>query len=161
MRPRKRKSYFETGADAPAPIVAEVRRRVHFSEADPMGIVWYGRYPLYFEEASEKLGRVCGLTYKDFYETGLRAPIVELHIDYHRSLFLDEEFTVRASLIWNEGSRMNTEYYLSKQDGSLAASGYTVQLFIDPDSWQACVVSPELMERCRRRWKAGEFHCLK
>lgn len=157
MRPRKRKSYFETGNDVPAPIVAEVRRRVHFSEADPMGIVWYGRYTLYFEEASEKLGRVCGLTYNDFYEAGLRAPIVELHIDYHRSLFLDEEFTARASLIWHEGARLNTEYGFYKTDGTLTASGYTVQLFTNAKTGEVCIVSPALLERCRNRWRTGEF----
>jgi len=158
MRNRKRKAYFERGEDVPAPVVAEVRRRVHFSEADPMGIVWYGRYSLYFEDASEKLGRVCGLTYKDFYETGLRAPIVELHIDYYNSLFLDEDFTVRAALIWHEGSRLNTEYGIYKMDGSLAASGYTVQLLTEAESGEVCIVSPALLERCRYRWKTGEFH---
>jgi len=157
MRPRKRKSYFETGAGAPAPIVAEVCRRVHFSEADPMGIVWYGRYSLFFEEASEKLGRICGLTYKDFYEAGLRAPIVELHIDYYRSLFLDEEFTVSAYMVWHEGSMLNTEYGIYKMDGTLAASGYTVQLFTDAKTGEACIVSPALLERCRNRWRTDEF----
>ncbi len=87
-----------------------------------MAIVWHGRYPLFFEEAAEELGRRCGLSYSDFFEAGLRAPVVELHIDYFQPLFLDEEFTIRASLIWHEGSRLNTEYQLIKQDGSLASS---------------------------------------
>lgn len=158
MRPRKRKSYFERVKDQPEPVVAEVRRRVHFSEVDAMGIVWYGRYPVYFEEAAEELGRLCGLSYKDFYETGLRAPIVELHLDYYQSLRLDEDFTIRASLIWHEGSRLNTEFGLYKLDGSLATAGYTVQLLTEAESGEVCIVSPELLERCRRRWKTGEFH---
>jgi acyl-CoA thioester hydrolase len=158
MRPRKRKSYFERVKDQPAPVVAEVRRRVHFSEVDVMGIVWYGRYSLYFEEAGEALGRLCGLSYKDFYETGLRAPIIEFHLDYYQSLRLDEEFTGRASLIWHEGSRLNTEYGLYKLDGSLAAAGYTVQLLTEAESGEVCIVSPALLERCRHRWKTGEFH---
>ncbi|OGW27392.1 MAG: hypothetical protein A2X59_11185 [Nitrospirae bacterium GWC2_42_7] len=157
MRRRKRKPYFETDDNAPAPIFAETLRRVHFSEADPMGIVWYGRYPLYFEEASEALGRICGLSYKDFYETGLRAPIIEFHIDYYQSLYLDEEFKIRASLIWHEGARLNTEYGLYKMNDTLAATGYTVQLLTDAKTGEACIVSPELLERCHNRWKAGEF----
>jgi acyl-CoA thioester hydrolase len=157
MRMRKKKPYFEMDDNAPAPIVAEIRRHVHFSEADPMGIVWYGRYSLFFEEVSEKLGRVCGLTYKDFYESGLRAPIVEFHIDYYQSLYLDEEFKIRASLIWHEGARLNTEYGLYKMNGTVAATGYTVQLFTDAKTGEPCIVSPELLERCRNRWKAGEF----
>ncbi len=158
MRNRRNKTYFERIPGAPEPVVVEIGRRVRFNEADPMAIVWHGRYPLFFEEASEELGRRCGLSYREFFEAGLRTPIVELHIDYFKPLFLDEEFIIRASLIWNEGSRLNTEYHLIKQDGSIATSGYLVQLFTDHRTGEPCMVSPELLDRCRRRWKAGEFH---
>ncbi|MFA5072969.1 MAG: acyl-CoA thioesterase [Nitrospirota bacterium] len=154
---RRKKIYFERISGSPDPIVAEVKRRVHFNEADAMAITWHGRYPLLFEEASEDLGRRCGLSYKDFYEAGLRAPIVELHIDYYQPLFLDDEFTVRASLIWSEGARLNTEFQVIKKDGSLATTGYTVQLFTDHKTGEPCMISPELFERCKKRWKAGEF----
>ncbi len=157
---RKTKDYFRRGSECPAPVVVESARRVRFSEVDAMGIVWHGRYPLYFEEGSEELGRLCGLSYKDFYEAGLRAPIVKLHIDYFKPLRLAEEFTVRTALIWNDGSRLNTEYYLVKNNGTIATSGYTVQLLVDAASGEVRLVPPELLERCRRRWRAGEFYQL-
>lgn len=157
MRTRGKIDYFERIPGSPEPIVVEVKRRVRFNEADPMAIVWHGRYPLYFEEASEELGRKCGLSYPDYFEADLRAPILELHIDYFKPLFLDEQFTIKASLIWNEGSRLNTEFHLIKQDKSIASSGYTVQLFTDHETGKPYRVSPELLERCRTRWKAGEF----
>ncbi len=122
-----------------------------------MAVMWHGRYPLVFEEASEELGRRCGLSYAEFYEAGLRAPIVSLHTDYHASLFLAEEFTVRASLLWSEGARLNTEFHIFKEDGTLATSGYTIQLFTDHLTGEPCLVSPEMLEKCRRRWLAGEF----
>jgi len=108
-----------------------------------------------------ELGRLCGLTYKDFYEAGLRAPIVELHIDYFKSLHLAEKFTIRSALVWDSASRLNTEYYLIKGDGSIATSGYTVQVFTYANSGEVCLVSPNLLEKCRKKWKAGEFHNLK
>jgi acyl-CoA thioester hydrolase len=158
MRTRKKTTYFERVPGAPDPLVVEVKRRVHFNEADPMAIAWHGRYPLYFEEASEELGRMIGLSYAEYFEAGLRAPLVEFHIDYFKPLFLDEEFTIRASLIWNEGSRLNTEYQLLKQDQSIASSGYMVQLFIDEKTGAPFMVSPELLDRVREKWAAGEFH---
>jgi acyl-CoA thioester hydrolase len=158
MGTRKKTTYFERVPGAPEPLVVNVARRVRFNEADPMGVVWHGRYPLFFEEAAEELGRRCGLSYRDFFEAGLRAPVVELHVDYFRPLFLDEEFTIKASLIWHEGSRLNTEFQLIKRDGTVASSAYMVQLFSDHLTGEARLVSPELLERCRRRWKAGEFH---
>jgi len=142
----------------PAPITVEIRRCVHFSEVDVMGIVWFGRYPAYFEEGAEEIGRQCGLTYEDFYKAELRAPIVKLHTDFIKPLRLGEEFTIRAVLVWDEGSRLNTEYYLLKQDGSLASSGYTVQLLTDANSGEVRITPPDLLERCHGKWKAGEFH---
>jgi acyl-CoA thioester hydrolase len=153
----RKKSYFEALPGAPGPIVAEVRRRVRFNECDPMAVMWHGRYPLLFEEASEELGRRCGLSYAEFYEAGLRGPIVSLHIDYHKSLFLAEEFTVRASLVWAQGARLNTEFHIFKEDGSLATSGYTIQLFTDHRTGEPCFVIPAMLEECHRRWQAGEF----
>ncbi len=155
---RRQKQYFERIAGSPEPVSVEITHRVHFNEADPMAIMWHGRYPLLFEEAAEELGRRCGMSYKDFFEAGLRAPIVELHIDYFQPLFLDEEFTVRASLVWHEGARLNTEFQVIKQDGTLATSGYTVQLFTDHQTGEPAILSPAMLERCRNRWKMGEFH---
>ena len=160
MKMRRKKTYFERLPGSPEPLVAEIKHRVRFNEADPMAILWHGRYPLLFEEASEELGRRCGLTYEAFYASGLRVPVVEFHIDYYQPLFLNEEFTIRASFIWYEGARLNIEYHLIKQDGSLATSGYTVQLFTDHQSGEPYIISPELLDRCRKRWKAGEFHQL-
>ncbi|NVN91089.1 MAG: acyl-CoA thioesterase [Desulfuromonadales bacterium] len=158
MNIRRKKIYFERLAGSPDPVVMDIRRGVHFSDADPMGIMWHGRYPLLFEEASEALGSRCGLCYGEYREAGLYAPILSLHIDYFQPLYLAEEFTVRASLIWNEGARLNTEFQVLKQDGSIATSGYTIQLFTDHLTGQPCMVSPAMLERCRNRWKAGEFH---
>ncbi len=104
------------------------------------------------------LGRKCGLSYADYFEAGLRAPVVEFHVDYYKPLFLDEEFTITASLIWHEGSRLNIEYLVVKQDKSIASSAYMVHLFTDHQTGEPFMVSPALLERCRRRWKAGEFH---
>lgn len=157
MNVRRKKTYFERITDSPDPVTVEIRRGVHFSDADPMGIMRHGRYPLLFEEASEKLGLRCGLSYDDYRQAGLYAPILSLHIDYFQPLYLAEDFRVRASLIWNEGARLNTEFQVLKQDGSTATSGYTIQLFTDHQTGQPCMVSPAMLERCRSRWKAGEF----
>jgi acyl-CoA thioester hydrolase len=158
---RKKGGYFQQREGAPAPLVLTIKKRVRFSEADVMGIAWHGRYPAYFEEGSAELSRHCGLSYDEFAEANLRAPIVQLHTDYHRPLALDEEFAVRVSLVWTEGARLNTEYTLIDGKGDIAATGYTVQMLIDSGSGETCLTSPELLERCRRRWKAGEFSWLK
>jgi len=158
MIQRRRKKYFQREIDAPKPVSIEVKKRVSFSETDPMAIVWHGRYPQYFEMGSEELGRYCGLSYADFFESGLRVPIVQLHVDYFKPLILAELVTVRASYIWNDGARLNTEYLVLKEDGSTAASGYTVQMFVDAKSGKPYMVVPQILERCRKRWRLGELY---
>jgi acyl-CoA thioester hydrolase len=158
---RKKNGYFERTENTPAPLVARIDRRVHFSEADVMAIAWHGRYARFFEEASATLCRECGLSYKDLYLAKLRAPIVQLHVDYFQPLLLDEEFSITASMIWCDGARLNIEYTLIKQDSSIAATGYTVQMFLEAETGKVELVVPELLEQCRKRWKMGEFKCLK
>ena len=158
---RKKGSYFQLSGGAPAPLIVRVERRVNFNEVDVMGIAWYGRYSVFLEEGAAELGRRCGLSYKDFSDANLAAPIAQFHIDYHRPLALEEVFTITASLVWSEGARLNTEYSMTKENGSIAATAYTVQMFIDSMSGEACLTSPELLERCRKRWKAGELSWLK
>jgi acyl-CoA thioester hydrolase len=157
----KNKEYFDKIPGAPEPISFEIKRRVSFNEVDIMGIAWYGQYAIYFEQAQTELGRRCGLSFNDYYVSNLRAPIVKFHIDYYQPLQLDEEFTVKASYVWSEGAKVHIEYAVIKQDGSLATRGYTVQMFIDGKNNQPYVVSPDILENLRKRWKNGEFKCLK
>ena len=158
----RRKEYFEKNVNYPEPVSFSIKRRASFNEVDVMGIVWYGRYAIYFEEALRELGRCCGLSYQDYFAAGLRAPIVAFHIDYQQPLYLDEEFTIKASLVWSEGAKINTEYEIIKKDGSVATRGYTIQVLVEAKSaGEACLVVPELLERLRKRWLEGEFKCLK
>ena len=156
---RKKGDYFPPVPDAPPALTASVRLRASFGAVDAMGVVWHGRYSQYFEEAYAELTRSCGISYHDFFKAELRAPIVQVHIDYFESLMLEEEFIVTARLIWCEGARMNVEYVLSKITGAVAATGYTVQMFTNPDRVQLLTVSL-LIETFRQRWLRGEFKCL-
>jgi acyl-CoA thioester hydrolase len=141
-------------AGDPAPIKVRVKLRVPFSDVDPLGIVWHGRYPLYFEEGYGAITRAVGLSYQDFFAVQVAAPIVQMHIDYFEPLRLDEEFTIEACLFWCDGARINIEYRLLKADSSVAACGYTVQMLVTPDGKPA-LVPPPLLEACRKKWRAG------
>ncbi|MCX5694846.1 MAG: acyl-CoA thioesterase [Candidatus Omnitrophica bacterium] len=119
----KEESYFKKIPAAPEPLIFKINRRVSFNEVDIMGIVWYGQYAIYFEQAQTELGRRYGLSFKDFFKTNLRAPIVKFHIDYYQPLYLDEEFTIQASYIWSEGAKLHIEYTVIKKDGAISTRG--------------------------------------
>jgi acyl-CoA thioester hydrolase len=151
---RRRGSYFSHDPQAPQPLVVRVRREIHFSDVDAMGILWHGRYAQLFEVANEAIGRLCGMTYSDFYAHQLKAPIVQLHVDYFSPVPLAHEVSILGRMIWNEGARMNIEYEVNLQDGTLAAAGYTVQMFMDAQD-QPLLASPALYDAARLRWRQG------
>ena len=78
-------------------------------------------------------------------------------MDYKQPVFLDELITVEATLVWTEAARLNTEYRILRQDGALAATGSTVQLFTDAATGEPFIATPELLETCRERWQKGEL----
>lgn len=154
---RQKKNYFPVAVDAPQPLVVRVKKRIHFSDVDPMGILWHGRYAQLFEAANEALGLLCGMTYSDFYTHKLKAPIVQLHVDYFAPVPLAQEVTIVGSMIWSEGARMNIEYQVLREEGTLAAAGYTVQMFMDENNLPLLAI-PALYESSRARWANGELH---
>jgi acyl-CoA thioester hydrolase len=156
---RRRSGYFPFDSSVPAPLLLRVRHRVRFSEVDPMAVMWHGRYAKLFEQANEDLGKLVGLGYADFHREKLRAPIVQLHVDYFAPTILGEDVEVLGRLVWNEGARLNMEYEIHKPDKKLAATGYTVQMFVE-EAGSPLLASPALLENCRGRWRAGEFKAL-
>jgi acyl-CoA thioester hydrolase len=155
--PRRQKGgYFPIDSTAPAPLVVRLTQRIAFSDVDPMGILWHGRYAKLFEKANEALGALCGMTYADFHRDRIRAPIVQFHVDYFAPVALGDEARIIGKMIWSQGARMDIEYEIHNQAGTLAATGYTVQMFID-DKGVPLLASPAMQERCRQKWLTGKL----
>ena len=155
--PRRQKgNYFPAEADAPRPLVVRLTQRIHFSDVDPMGILWHGRYAKLFEKANEALGELTGMTYADYYRDKIKAPIVQLHVDYFSPAKLSEDVTIIGRMVWCDGARVNIEYEVRSADHRLVATGYTVQMFIDEEGLPL-LASPAMLETCRARWRRGEL----
>lgn len=151
---RRKKQYFKR-EEGPAPLEYSFRRRARFGEVDAMAVMWHGHYATLFEEASTEIRRLSGLGYDDFYNAKVYAPVVQLHVDYYSSLLLDELFTVKGRMLWTDAARINIEYEIRKEDGSIAATGYTVQLFTSAVTGEPCFTVPPLLEKQQELWKAG------
>lgn len=150
------KPYFINQKDAPQPLRFHVKRRVRFEEVDALGIVWHGRYPSYFEDARTALGEHYGIGYLDLFSNGILAPIKKLHLDYHRPLTFPEEFSIEGILHWSDAARINYEFIIRDNKGSIATTGYSVQVMLDKQN-NLYMVSPSFYQDFCRRWKAGEL----
>ena len=155
--PRRRQGgYFPVQPGAPAPLIARVKRRVRFGDVDPMGVLWHGRYAAFFEEANEELCRLFGMSFADFQRERIMAPIVQFHVDYFASAMLGEQVVTIGRMLFNESARVNIEYEMHKENGELAAAGYTVQMFVD-ENRQPLLAPPQIQLACRQRWLAGKL----
>ncbi len=154
---RRKRNYFTTDPGAPEPLRYCVTHRVRFSEVDAMAIVWHGRYLQFFEIAAEELSRRIGLSYLAYRNANLRAPLVQVHVDYYGPVLLAEQVMIEARLMWSEAARLNMEYTVTNEAGTVTASGYSVQMFTDGTTAQPLLVTPPLLAACRDRWRKGEF----
>jgi acyl-CoA thioester hydrolase len=150
------KPYFREEPGQPPPLRALCHRRVRFEEVDPLGIVWHGRYPSYFEDARVELGQKYGIGYMDFFKHRVVAPIKKLHVDYHLPLRYPEEISLEAILHWSEAARMDFEFIIRNSAGTVATTGYTVQMMVDFEE-NLLIVQPSFYVEFCKRWKAGDL----
>ncbi len=150
------KPYFKPVKNCPESLRFKVERKVRFEEVDPLGIVWHGRYPGYFEDARSGLGEKYDISYLDFHKNGVIAPIKKMHIDYHRPLMYPDIFTIEGILHWSDAARLDYEYIIRDNKGELMTTGYTVQVMLDLDK-NLYMVLPAFYNEFCKRWKAGEL----
>lgn len=150
------KPYFKIRKADPEPLRCRVERKVRFEEVDPLGIVWHGRYPSYFEDARGALGQKYGINYLDFQKNGIIAPIKTMHIDYHRPLTYPDTFIIEGILHWSDAARLNYEYTIRDHQDELMTTGYTVQVMLNPEKNLYMVLPPFYNKFCMK-WKAGDI----
>lgn len=151
-----RREYFAVRQSDPPPLTSIVYRRVRFEEADPLGIVWHGRYAGYFEEARESLGESYGFSYMAFRDSGVITPIKKMLVDFHRPLHYAQHFTVEARLHWTDAAKMNMDYIIRDEKQNVLTTGYTIQLFVDMDGMLQ-MAPPDFYETVRENWKSGRL----
>ena len=150
------KEYFKKDADAPPPLRATTTRRIRFEEVDPLRIVWHGRYVSFLDDGRVACADKYGLSYQQFIDAEIPAPIVQMHIDYMAPVFFDEVISIETIMHWCDALRFNYEYKILGPDGRLAARAYTVQLMTDLEG-RILLVAPDWIEDFRDRWRRGEL----
>ena len=137
----------------PADLIWKTEIRVRFSEVDLMNVVWHGEYVKYFEDGREDFGRHYeGLGYLDFYKHGVRAPIVDLHVQFRAPLTCNDIAIVETRYINTEAAKICFEYAIRrKHDEKLMAVGRSVQVFVKQDG-SLELWCPEFYNEWKRKW---------
>jgi acyl-CoA thioester hydrolase len=144
---------ISTKITSPNVLQEETEVVVRFNEADPLGIVWHGHYIRYFEDGREAFGRRYGLSYLDFYQNGLAVPVVSVQCDYKKPLRYGERVIVRCFYENSPAAKLKFQYKIFEADTQeLVAAGSSVQVFVDPKSFQLLLTLPEFFESWKKKW---------
>ena len=106
--------------------------RVLYADTDAMGVVYYGNYLRIYEAARGDFLHKVGMPFsKMAAELNIICPVVNAEINYHRSAVLDEEITVKTSIVSLRGARMVFFQQIFNADGVLLNDIRVTVAFVD------------------------------
>ena len=70
--------------------------RIRYGETDQMKYVYHGNYPFFFEIGRVEAIRSLGMSYKDFENTGIVMPVMQMDIKFIRPAFYDDLLTIKT-----------------------------------------------------------------
>ena len=110
----------------------EQKLRVRYEETDPMQVVYYAKYLVWFEVGRINLLRDVGLAHAEWHRNGMNIPVVQAHADYKAPARFDDEVLVKTKVasVGNSSVRFENEVY-SLPDMKLLCTGHTVHALID------------------------------
>lgn len=125
---------------------------VRFSEVDSMNIVWHGSYMLYFEDAREAFGRQYGIDYLTIFGHGYYAPLVDINFSYKCPIIYGMEPEITITYTPTDAAKIVFDYEIhDRKDGSLLATGHSVQVFLDLQ-YQLVWTNPPFYEEWKEKW---------
>ena len=129
---------------------------IRFSEVDSMGVVWHGNYVKYFEDAREAFGAKYDLEYLMMYDKGFFEPIVELTLKYKQPMIYGMKPEVYLVYRPCEAAKIIFDYEIrDAATKEVFVIGHTVQVFMDKNTHQLVLTSPEFYTEWKQRWEVN------
>lgn len=118
-------------------MIFEHRVRVRFYQADPAGVLYFGRVFELVGDAYEELLRQAGVDVDALLRLEEHAtPIVHAEADFKRPMRVGEEIVVRATVERVGESSVAVAYTLEGTDGKLRATARVVHVWIEGQNFR-------------------------
>ncbi len=126
-------------------ISASIVCKAQFYDLDPMQVVWHGNYARFLELARCALMEKIGYSYGEMAESGYLWPIVDMRLKYVRSVVLNQEIEVKATLA-DYLHRLRIDYRISDAgNGQVLTKAQTTQVAIGAESRELSLESPPML----------------
>ncbi len=107
------------------------RMRVRYGECDPQGVVYFARYPFYFDVAITELWRERICPYDEMVRSGSDMVVAEMTLRYRAPALFDEDVDVVIDDV-RVGETSVTFDWRILRDGDLLIEGSLRQVCVDP-----------------------------
>ena len=115
-----------------------------------MGIVNNAVYPSWFEIGRTELFDELELPYSEMECQGIMLPLSELYVKYLSPARYGEIVVIETTVEKMPGVRVIFDYKVSSEDGSLIATGQTVQAFVDSTTRKPMRIPAQLKEQLEK-----------
>jgi acyl-CoA thioester hydrolase len=124
---------------------------VRFSEIDALGIVWHGHYLTYMEDGRESFGKQFSLEYLDFYRNALLTPLVNINIDFKRTVKFGDNVIIETTYIDSPAAKIIFHYKITREsDNEIVATGESTQVFMNFDH-ELLITMPEFFTNWKKK----------
>jgi acyl-CoA thioester hydrolase len=135
---------------AKPPFSFSSQTRVGFSDTDAQGIVYYGRYLPYFDQARVEYHRKLGVLGMEIGEEGQEFVMRALSVDYHAPAVFDDliEVYVRLARIGRTSATYELAAYRARDDVLMVTASQTLVL-VDLDERKPVAIPESYKEAIR------------
>ncbi len=125
-----------------------ISKRVLPQHTDHAGVAWHGAYLAWLEEARIDALACCNLLYKELSSEGFELPVVNLEINYLKTIIHGEEIVLKSWALPKKGVRWPWYTKILTAKGEVAAEA-SVQLVLI----QMAASGRRVLKRPPDKWK--------
>ena len=106
--------------------------KVYYKDVDQMGIVYYSRYFVFFEEARTEMLSSIGLDYSDVEAQCVKLPVIEAYANYRKGAYFEQEIIIEIFIPEIPKAKLKIKYNVHpKESDEILATGFTVHAFMN------------------------------
>jgi len=105
--------------------------RIYYHDTDCGGVVYYGNYLKFLEEARTEYFEKRGIYVKDLMKQGIGFVVARQEIDYRSPAFYDDTLDINTWVSKVSRASIEFEYTMKNQTGKIVSTAKTVLVFVD------------------------------
>jgi len=121
--------------------ISKKQIEIRYAETDQMGVVYHANYIVWLEVGRAQLLKDIGYNYASLEELGYVSPVLDLNIQYKKSLRYGQITTVKTWVKKHDKLRTTYGYEICHEDGSIAATAESVHTLIRKDNFRPVALS--------------------